>query len=64
MRRFTFLLAAAALATCFAQTSFALDRHFHTNDTPSGYGYGFPSFASPFNPLPLDERSQTFGIGW
>jgi hypothetical protein len=61
MRRFTLLIAVAAVG--FSQPSFARDVHVHTNDTPSGYGYGFPSFASPFNPSPLNERPEALAIG-
>jgi len=63
MRNFTILIAVAALAAASSQPSFARDAHFHTNDTPSGYGYGFPSFSSPFNPSPSAERAEAFGIG-
>jgi len=63
MHKFTRVIAVAALAAGFSQPSFARDVPFHTNDTPAGYGYGFPSFASPFNPTPSNERPETFGTG-
>ena len=66
MRRFTVLTAVAALAASlagFSQPSFAGDVHFHTSDTPSGYGFGFPSHASPFSPNPSNEHPVAFSIG-